>query len=259
MRPARPTPWSILQTTPGDLEPPPKLSRERGRAVPDLPELGARNANSFGEVAALPRASSSRPVCSVGFLVASGTRLCKNGGSWGAGEKACAASLRGLWLQLLTRTLFCQTASVTTSAGICVRRLTRLRKRRLGAASPWACFVLGYGQDAQAEASRAGARSRLCRRQSEGRKRSCSSGPGGARSGCWRGVRCRFQTTTSTAHSPRAGGALGRYRRPSFVPATAPRTRRRCVRALGPVGRASSRRRPCVASTPSSSRLSTFG
>ena len=115
MRPARPTPWSILQTTPGDLEPPPKLSRERGRAVPDLPELGARNANSFGEVAALPRASSSRPVCSFGFLIASGTRLCKNGGSWGGGQKARAAALQGLWLKLPTQTLFRKTASVGAS------------------------------------------------------------------------------------------------------------------------------------------------
>ena len=119
MRPARPTPWSILQTTPGDLEPVPKLSRERGRAVPDLPELGARNANSFGEVAALPRAPSSRSVCSGVFLVASGTQLCKNGGSWGAGEKACLAALRGLWLQLLTQALFLDTFNVKTSAGAC--------------------------------------------------------------------------------------------------------------------------------------------
>ena len=87
--------------------------------MPDLPELGGRSANSFGEVAALPRASSSRSFCSVGFRVASGTRLSKNGGSWGAGEKACAAMLRGLWLQLLTQALFRETFNVKTSAGAC--------------------------------------------------------------------------------------------------------------------------------------------
>ena len=75
--------------------------------MPDLPELGARSANSFGEVAALPRASSSRSVCSVGFLVASATHLCKKSGSWGAGEKACAAALQGLWLQPLTQAISC--------------------------------------------------------------------------------------------------------------------------------------------------------
>ena len=107
MRPARPTPWSILQTTPGSLEALPKVTRERARAVPDLPELGARSANSFGEVAALPRASSSLSACSPGFLVASATHLCKNGGSWGPGEKACAAALQGLWLQPLTQAISC--------------------------------------------------------------------------------------------------------------------------------------------------------
>ena len=141
MRPARPTPWSILQTTPGDLEPVPKVTWERGRAVPDLPELGARNANSFGEVAALPRASSSRPVCSVGFLVASGTRLCKNGGSWGAAEKACAAALRGLWLQLLTQALFFHNSTVDLVGGFVLRALTPQSKRRLGAASAVARLV----------------------------------------------------------------------------------------------------------------------
>ena len=115
--------------------------------MPDLPELGGRSANSFGEVAALPRASSSRSVCFGGFLVASGTQLCKNGGSWGPGEKACAAALRGLWLQLLTQALFFQTASVTTSGGAYAKCLTRLSERRLGSASSWARFVLGYGQD----------------------------------------------------------------------------------------------------------------
>ena len=121
--------------------------------MPDLPELGARSANSFGEVAALPRASSSRSVCSVGFLVASGTHLCKNGGSWGGGQKARAAALQGLWLQLLTQALFWKTSSVKTSKSSFKRRLTRVSKRRLGAASCWARFVFCYGQDTQAGAS----------------------------------------------------------------------------------------------------------
>jgi len=233
VRPARPTPWSILQTTPGDLEPVPKLSRERGRAVPDLPELGARNANSFGEVAALPRASSSRPVCSVGFLVASGTRLCKNGGSWGAAEKACAAALRGLWLQLLTQTLFRKTDAIEVSQCCGLPKLTRLRKRRLGSASAVARFVLGYGQDGQEEESGAPCTSCTGRCPGSLGLSSCCSGPGGARSGCWRGVRCRaVQTTTSTAHpSPHAGGERGRPRRAFLAQAAAPQGRRRCARA----------------------------
>ena len=85
--------------------------------MPDLPELGARNANSFGEAAALPRAFSARSVCSVGFLAARATHLCKNGGSWGGGQKARAAALQGLWLQLLTQALFFKNATVDLFVG----------------------------------------------------------------------------------------------------------------------------------------------
>ena len=102
--------------------------------MPDLPELGARSANSFGKVAALPWASSAHSVCSVGFLVANGTHLCKNGGSWGAGEKACAPALQGLWLQPLTQALFPQNSTAEGFGGSVELCLTLLSERRLGAA-----------------------------------------------------------------------------------------------------------------------------
>ena len=83
--------------------------------MPDLPEFCGRSANSFCKVSALPRAFSARSVCSGGFLAASATHLCKNGGSWGGGQKARAAALQGLWLKLPTQTLFRKTASVGAS------------------------------------------------------------------------------------------------------------------------------------------------
>ena len=175
--------------------------------MPDLPELGARSANSFGEVAALPRAPSSRSVCSVGFLVASGTHLCKKGGSWGPGEKACAAALRGLWLQLLTQALFRKTDAIEVSQCCGLPKLTRLRKRRLGAGRAFRVSV-GPGVDG-ANNQESGAPCTSCTGRCPGSlgQPSCCSGPGGARSRFWRGVSTvAFQTTTSTAHSPHPGG-----------------------------------------------------
>ena len=122
--------------------------------MPDLPEFCGRSANSFRKVSALPRAFSARSFYSGGFLVASGTQLCKNGGSWGPGEKACATALRGLWLLLLTQALFFKNSTVDLSRGLVQRALTPRSKRRLGAASAVARSVFGYGQDAQEAESR---------------------------------------------------------------------------------------------------------
>ena len=83
--------------------------------MPDLPEFCGRSANSFRKVSALPRAFSARSVCSGGCLAARATHLCKNGDSWGGGQKARAAALQGLWLKLPTQTLFRKTASVGAS------------------------------------------------------------------------------------------------------------------------------------------------
>ena len=122
--------------------------------MPDLPEFCGRSANSFRKVSALPRAFSARSVCSGGFLAARATHLCKNDGSWGGGQKARAAALQGLWLQLLTQALFFKNSTVDLSRGLVQRALTPRSKRRLGAASAVARSVFGYGQDAQEAESR---------------------------------------------------------------------------------------------------------
>jgi hypothetical protein len=49
--------------------------------VPELPEFGARNANSFGKAGALPWAFSARSVLLCAFFAARGATLRKNGGS----------------------------------------------------------------------------------------------------------------------------------------------------------------------------------